>query len=131
MIATPRCAIRLATLPITASASPLAQLALGPSQILLAVDHPEDFDRYSPMVSRLLHLIAVDILTTGVALRLGQHLRPVLQEIKALSGVLGPARNWDVCVTELLPPIARHCGFRQVAGLRARAGAQRASIRPT
>ena len=34
------------------------------------------------MVSRLLHLIAVDILTTGVALRLGQHLRPVLQEIK-------------------------------------------------
>jgi len=67
---------------ITASASPLAQLALGPSQILLAVDHPEDFDRYSPMVSRLLHLIAVDILTTGVALKLGQQLRPVLQEIK-------------------------------------------------
>ena len=67
---------------ITASASPLAQLALGPGQILLAVDHPEDFDRYSPMVSRLLHLIAVDILTTGVALKLGQHLRPALQEIK-------------------------------------------------
>jgi RpiR family carbohydrate utilization transcriptional regulator len=67
---------------ITASASPLAQLALGPSQILLAVDHPEDFDRYSPMVSRLLHLIAVDILTTGVALKLGQQLRPMLQEIK-------------------------------------------------
>ena len=50
---------------------------------------------------------------------------PVLRGIKALSGVLGPARNWDVFVTELLPPIARHCGFRQVAGLRARAGAQR------
>ena len=64
------------------SASPLAQLALGPSQILLAVDHPEDFDRYSPMVSRLLHLMAVDILTTGVALKLGQQLRPMLQEIK-------------------------------------------------
>lgn len=67
---------------ITASASPLAQMALGPGQILLAVDHPEDFDRYSPMVSRLLHLIAVDILTTGVALKLGQQLRPMLQEIK-------------------------------------------------
>jgi len=65
---------------ITASASPLAQLALGPGQI--AVDHPEDFDRYSPMVSRLLHLVAVDILTTGVALKLGQQLRPMLQEIK-------------------------------------------------
>ena len=46
------------------------------------MDHPEDFDRYSPMVSRLLHLIAVDILTTGVALKLGQQLRPMLQEIK-------------------------------------------------
>jgi RpiR family carbohydrate utilization transcriptional regulator len=67
---------------ITASASPLAQMASGPNQILLAVDHPEDFDRYSPMVSRLLHLIAVDILTTGVALKLGQQLRPALQEIK-------------------------------------------------
>lgn len=67
---------------ITASASPLAQLALGPGQILLAVDHHEDFDRYSPMVSRLLHLVAVDILTTGVALKLGQQLRPMLQEIK-------------------------------------------------
>src|ERR1700741_2250470 len=67
---------------LAASPPPLPQLALGPSQILLAVDHPEDFDRYSPMVSRLLHLIAVDILTTGVALRLGPHLRPALQEIK-------------------------------------------------
>ena len=67
---------------ITASGSPLAQLALAPSQIFLAVDHPEDYDRYSPMVSRLLHLIAVDILTTGVALKLGQTLRPMLQAIK-------------------------------------------------
>ncbi len=70
------------TIIITASASPLAALGQSPGQILLAVDHPEDYDRYSPMVSRLLHLIAVDILTTGVALRLGQNLRPMLQEIK-------------------------------------------------
>jgi RpiR family transcriptional regulator, carbohydrate utilization regulator len=34
------------------------------------------------MVSRRLHLMIIDILTTGVALRLGQGLRPVLQEIK-------------------------------------------------
>ncbi len=67
---------------ITASGSPLAQLALGHRQILLAADHPEDFDRYSPMVSRLLHLTIIDILTTGVALRLGPALRPVMQEIK-------------------------------------------------
>jgi RpiR family transcriptional regulator, carbohydrate utilization regulator len=67
---------------ITASGSPLAQMAQGSSQILLAADHPEDYDRYSPMVSRLLHLMIIDILTTGVALRLGPSLRPVLQEIK-------------------------------------------------
>jgi RpiR family carbohydrate utilization transcriptional regulator len=67
---------------ITASSSPLAQLAQANSQILLAADHPEDFDRYSPMVSRTLHLTIVDILTTGVALRLGPGLRPMLQEIK-------------------------------------------------
>ena len=67
---------------ITASGSPLAQLAQGAGQVLLAADHPEDYDRYSPMVSRMLHLMIIDILTTGVALRLGQGLRPVLQEIK-------------------------------------------------
>ncbi|HEY1391914.1 MAG TPA: SIS domain-containing protein [Methylibium sp.] len=66
------------TIVITASGSPLAHQA----QILLAADHPEDYDRYSPMVSRLLHLMIIDILTTGVALRLGEKLRPVLQEIK-------------------------------------------------
>ena len=67
---------------ITASGSPLANMALGHGQVLLAADHPEDFDRYSPMVSRLLHLTIIDILTTGVALRLGPGLRPMLQEIK-------------------------------------------------
>jgi len=66
------------TIVITASGSPLANQA----QILLSVDHPEDYDRYSPMVSRLLHLTVIDILTTGVALRLGPDLRPMLQEIK-------------------------------------------------
>ena len=34
------------------------------------------------MESRLLQLIAVDVLTTGVALKMGERLRPVLQEIK-------------------------------------------------
>jgi RpiR family carbohydrate utilization transcriptional regulator len=69
------------TVVITASGSPLAQ-ATGAGHVLLAADHPEDYDRYSPMVSRLLHLTIIDILTTGVALRLGQQLRPMLQEIK-------------------------------------------------
>jgi RpiR family carbohydrate utilization transcriptional regulator len=67
---------------ITASGSPLARAAGGVQQILLAADHPEDYDRYSPMVSRLLHLVIIDILTTGVALKLGGELRPMLAEIK-------------------------------------------------
>ena len=73
------------TIVVTASGSPLALLGQGSAsgnQIVLAVDHPEDYERYSPMVSRLLHLTVVDILTTGVALRLGVALRPMLQEIK-------------------------------------------------
>jgi RpiR family carbohydrate utilization transcriptional regulator len=70
------------TIFITASGSPLARTATTVQQILLAADHPEDYDRYSPMVSRLLHLVIIDILTTGVALRLGGELRPMLAEIK-------------------------------------------------
>ena len=71
-----------ALIVITASDSPLARLAIAAGQVLLAVDHPEDYDRYSPMVSRLLHLMVIDILTTAVALRLPGALRPLLQEIK-------------------------------------------------
>ncbi len=68
---------------ITASGSPLAFEAQGQQHVVLAADHPQDADRYSPMVSRLLHLVTIDILTTGVALRLGSAtLRPLLAEIK-------------------------------------------------
>ncbi len=64
---------------ITASGSPLA--AAG--QIHLSADHPEGYDRYSPMVSRLLHLMIIDILATAVALRVGGvKLQPLLQDMK-------------------------------------------------
>jgi RpiR family carbohydrate utilization transcriptional regulator len=64
---------------ITASGSPLASAG----DIHLAADHPEGYDRYSPMVSRLLHLTIIDILATSVALRLdGQMLQPLLQDMK-------------------------------------------------
>ncbi len=67
------------TIVITASGSPLA--AAG--HIHLSADHPEGFDRYSPMVSRLLHLLIIDILATAVALRIGgEKLQPRLQEMK-------------------------------------------------
>ncbi len=67
------------TIVITASGSPLASAG----HIHLAADHPEGYDRYSPMVSRLLHLLMIDILATSVALRIGSaKLQPVLKEMK-------------------------------------------------
>ena len=67
------------TILITASGSPLASAG----HIHLAADHPEGYDRYSPMVSRLLHLLVIDILATCVALRIGSTLQPQLQQMKA------------------------------------------------
>jgi len=67
------------TIAVTASDSPLAAAC----RIHLAADHPEGYDRYSPMASRLLHLLIIDVLATAVALRLGsQQLQPLLQEMK-------------------------------------------------
>jgi RpiR family carbohydrate utilization transcriptional regulator len=66
-------------LVITASGSPLSHAG----HIHLAADHPEGYDRYSPMVSRLLHLMIIDILATAVALRLdSEQLQPRLQDMK-------------------------------------------------
>jgi RpiR family carbohydrate utilization transcriptional regulator len=66
------------TIVITARGSPLATAG----QIHLTADHPESYDRYSPMVSRLLHLLIIDILATTVALRIGEALQPALREMK-------------------------------------------------
>ena len=67
------------TIVITATGSPLASAG----HVRLAADHPEGYDRYSPMVSRLLHLLMVDILATTVALRIGgSKLAPLLKEMK-------------------------------------------------
>jgi RpiR family carbohydrate utilization transcriptional regulator len=66
------------TIVITASGSPLATSG----QIHLTADHPESYDRYSPMVSRLMHLLIIDILATTVALRIGETLQPALREMK-------------------------------------------------
>jgi RpiR family carbohydrate utilization transcriptional regulator len=67
------------TIVVTASGSPLASAG----HIHLSADHPEGFDKYSPMVSRLLHLMIIDILATCVALRIGgSKLQPLLSEMK-------------------------------------------------
>ena len=67
------------TIVITATGSPLATAG----HIHLSADHPEGYDRYSPMVSRLLHLMIIDVLATTVALRIGGgKLQPLLREMK-------------------------------------------------
>jgi RpiR family transcriptional regulator, carbohydrate utilization regulator len=67
------------TIVITASGSPLASAG----HLHLSADHPEGYDRYSPMVSRLLHLLIIDVLATTVALRIGSvALQPLLKEMK-------------------------------------------------
>jgi glucokinase len=52
---------------ITASHSPLARKA----DVALIVDHVEDVATHVPMVSRILHLLVIDILAVGVAMKLG------------------------------------------------------------
>ena len=75
---------------ITVTGSPLANMASqakipkeGDGYIHLAANHPEGYDRYSPMVSRLLHLMVIDIVATCVALRIGARLQPLLKEMKS------------------------------------------------
>ncbi|MEZ5644518.1 MAG: MurR/RpiR family transcriptional regulator [Burkholderiaceae bacterium] len=64
---------------VTASGSPLATAG----HIHLAADHPEGYDRYSPMTSRLLHLMIIDVVATCLALRIGgSKLQPLLKEMK-------------------------------------------------
>jgi glucokinase len=56
---------------ITASQSPLARRA----DVALIIDYPEDVTTHLPMVTRILHLLVIDILAVGVAMR-----RQVLDE---------------------------------------------------
>jgi glucokinase len=57
-----------AVLVITASHSPLARKA----DVALIVDHVEDVATHVPMVSRILHLLIIDILAVGMVMRLGE-----------------------------------------------------------
>lgn len=67
------------TIVITASGSPLANAG----DIHLSADHPESYEHFSPMVSRQLHLMIIDVLATAVALRIGSAtLQPVLRNMK-------------------------------------------------
>jgi glucokinase len=77
-----------AVVAITASHSPLAKKA----DVALIVDHVEDVATHVPMVSRILHLLIIDILAVGVAMRMGESVVATLpQEAKAGLDEGGPS----------------------------------------
>jgi RpiR family carbohydrate utilization transcriptional regulator len=63
---------------LTAPDSPLAVI----SSVTLDVEVPENTDEYMPMTSRIVHLVILDVLATGVTLRRGPDFLPHLEKIK-------------------------------------------------
>ena len=63
---------------LTAAGSPLANI----SSVTLDVEVPENTDEYMPMTSRIVHLVILDVLATGVTLRRGPEFLPHLEKIK-------------------------------------------------
>jgi glucokinase len=61
-----------AVVALTASQTPLARKA----DVALIVDHVEDVDLHLPMVSRVLHLLMVDIVTVGLSMQRAPSLAP-------------------------------------------------------
>ncbi|MBI2318416.1 MAG: CHAD domain-containing protein, partial [Betaproteobacteria bacterium] len=63
-----------------------------------------------------LHQMRVGLRRLRVALTMPEEagwremLAPLVAEMRWLAQALGPARNWDVYLTEILPPLARHFG---------------------
>ncbi len=72
-----------AVIVITASHSPLAKKA----DVALIVDHVEDVATQLPMVSRILHLLVIDILAVGVAMRRGRDGGVVVPALAAAASV--------------------------------------------
>ncbi len=66
---------------ITASQSPLARKV----DVALIVDHVEDTANQLPMISRILHLLMIDILVVGVSLRRGANALPQLGSAAAIA----------------------------------------------
>jgi glucokinase len=85
-------------LAITASQSPLARKA----DVALLVDHVEDLATHVPMVSRILHLLVIDILAVGLAVRRGQEDAVALPQ--------GPIAGLDEAQPEPPPAAARPAG---------------------
>ena len=85
------CAQGVPVIAITAPGSPLAAVAT----VAIGSDPVEDAEIYTPMASRLIHLTIVDVLSTGVALRIGAGARRHLAKVKAALADTRTARNTE------------------------------------
>jgi len=64
---------------LTAPDSPLAAMCT----LAMDVDVPENTEEYMPMASRIVHLVVLDVLATGMTLRRGPEFLPHLEKIKS------------------------------------------------
>jgi len=63
---------------LTANDTPLGDLA----DLLIGIDVKENTYEYMPMMSRLVHLVILDVLATGITLYRGEEYQPHLKKIK-------------------------------------------------
>jgi glucokinase len=87
---------------ITASQSPLARRA----DVALIVDHAEDVATHVPMVARILHLLVIDILAVGVAMRLGAGEVAAQPPAAASEGDVPPASEAPAVAQRVAPGIS-------------------------
>ncbi|MDB2352639.1 transcriptional regulator HexR, partial [Luminiphilus sp.] len=70
---------------LTAQGSPLAQA----SHCVIGLEASENTEDYLPMTSRIVHLVIIDILVTGVTLKRGE---PCIEHLARMKESLLPTR---------------------------------------
>ena len=74
------------TITLSPSYSPVAR----ESQIAISIDAEEEVEIYTPLSSRIAHLVVIDLLAVGVAKNIGPH---ISQHLQALHRSLQPLRE--------------------------------------
>lgn len=74
------------TIALAPTDSPVAQA----SQIPIYIDAEEEVEIYTPLSSRIAHLVVIDLIAVGVAQRIGPH---ISQHLQALHKSLKPLRD--------------------------------------
>ncbi len=108
----PRKALAVALRPDMSRAEALQTVARG----CMAHIHANEDGFLDGRDPEFLHQLRVGFRRLRVALAMPEDtewraaLEPLREEMRWLFSVLGPVRNWDVFLTEMLPPLMRHVG---------------------